>query len=105
MTLQLEDVPLETAVRLMCEMVGLKPVRVGNVMFICSKAAAADLKTDPDLVPPSPVPGFPGGPPPPGINLPGTPIAPPLATPPVKDPLVPPAPKPETEKPVPPPER
>src|SRR5712692_6893929 len=31
-SLQLEDVPLETAVRLMCEMVGLKPVRVGNVM-------------------------------------------------------------------------
>lgn len=51
-SLQLEDVPLETAVRLMSEMVGLKPVRVGNVMFICSKAAAADLKTDTDLVPP-----------------------------------------------------
>jgi hypothetical protein len=53
-TLQLEDVPLETAVRLMSEMVGLKPVRVGNVMFICSKAAANDLKTDTDLVPPPP---------------------------------------------------
>jgi hypothetical protein len=56
-TLQLEDVPLETAVRLMSEMVGLKPVRVGNVMFICSKAAANDLKTDTDLVPPPPAPG------------------------------------------------
>ena len=55
-TLQLEDVPLETAVRLMCETVGLKPVRVGNVMFICSRAAANDLKTDTDFVPPGAAP-------------------------------------------------
>jgi hypothetical protein len=72
-TLQLEDVPLETAVRLMSEMVGLKPVRVGNVMFICSKAAADELKKDADLVPPTGIPGVPGGPGgiplPPGIKV------------------------------------
>ena len=70
-TLQLEDVPLETAVRLMSEMVGLKPVRVGNVMFICSKASAADLKTDTDLVPPTVTPGQPGMMFPPGALPPG----------------------------------
>jgi len=76
-TLQLEDVPLETAVRLMSEMVALKPVRVGNVMFICSKAAATDLRSDPDLVPPNPNPAIgPGGVPlPPGL-IPGIGIAP-----------------------------
>jgi len=56
-TLQLEDVPLETAVRLMSEMAGLKPVRVGNVLFVSTKANAAELRQDPDLVP---VPGTPG---------------------------------------------
>jgi hypothetical protein len=80
-TLQLEDVPLETAVRLMSEMVGLKPVRVGNVMFICSKEAAKDLKTDTDLVPPTPGGPMPGGPmgipgAPPGLILPGIGIGP-----------------------------
>ena len=52
-TLELDDVPLETAVRLMSEMVGLKPVCVGNVMFITTKAAAKELKSDTDLVPPN----------------------------------------------------
>jgi hypothetical protein len=90
-TLQLEDVPLETAVRLMSEMVGLKPVRVGNVMFICSKEAAADLKTDADLVPPGPgVPGYgpagPGGLPgaPGGLVLP-VPVTPPVIEKPKQD--------------------
>jgi hypothetical protein len=68
-TLQLEDVPLDMAVRLMSEMVGLKPVRVGNVMFICSKAAADDLRKDPDLFPPPPNPMVPGVLP--GIGFPG----------------------------------
>src|SRR5262249_13800110 len=45
-TLQLEDVPLETAVRLMAEMVGLKPVRVGNVLFVTSKATAQEMRQD-----------------------------------------------------------
>jgi len=54
-TLQLDDVPLETAVRLMAEMAGLKPVRVGNVLFVTSKANANEMKADADLVaPPQP---------------------------------------------------
>jgi hypothetical protein len=53
-TLQLEDVPLEMAVRLMAEMAGLRPVRVGNTLFVCSKAAAKELREDPDLYPPQP---------------------------------------------------
>ena len=108
-TLRLEDVPLETAVRLMCEMVGLKPVRVGNVMFICSKAAANDLKADTDLVPPTvPTPrvaveGFPplGGAVPPAVGIPGA-VPPPPPPPPgaaKPDPnAVPPAPPPGENK-------
>ena len=51
-TLQMDDVPLETAVRLMSEMAGLKPVRVGNVLFITTKPSANELRADPDLVQP-----------------------------------------------------
>jgi hypothetical protein len=69
-TLQLEDVPLEMAVRLMAEMVGLKPVRVGNALFVCSKASAKELREDPDLYPPQPRVGPDGNPLPPGIGLP-----------------------------------
>ncbi len=50
-TLQLEDVPLETAVRIMAESVNLRPVRVGNVLFVCSKTIATELKGDPDINP------------------------------------------------------
>jgi hypothetical protein len=50
-TLQVDDVPLDTAVRLMCEMAGLKPVRMGNVLFVTSKASAAELRQEPDLFP------------------------------------------------------
>ena len=50
-TLQLDDVPLETAVRLMAETAGLKPVRVGNVLYVTSKTTAAELRADPDLAP------------------------------------------------------
>jgi hypothetical protein len=72
-TLQLDDVPLESAVRLMSEMVSLKPVRHGNAMFICSKATAAELRNDPDFVPPVPNPGGPMGP---GGFIPGIGIVP-----------------------------
>jgi hypothetical protein len=73
-TLELDDVPLDTAVRLMAESVGLKPVRVGNVLYVCSKATATELRADPDLNPPAPnpdgpMPGVPGGPVP--LPLPG----------------------------------
>jgi len=69
-TLQLDDVPLETAVRLLSEMAGLKPVRVGNVLYVTNKASAVELRTDPELAPlPQPrqpgvedaVPTVPGG--------------------------------------------
>ena len=48
-TLHLEDVPLETAVRLLSEMANLKPVRVGNVLFVTSKDNANEMRQDPDL--------------------------------------------------------
>jgi hypothetical protein len=48
-SLQLEDVPLETAVRLLAEMAGLKPVRIGNVLFVTKKEIANELRNDPDL--------------------------------------------------------
>src|SRR5207247_440436 len=41
-SLQAEDVPLETAVRLMAEMAGLKPVRAGNALFVTKKDVAAE---------------------------------------------------------------
>jgi hypothetical protein len=52
-SLQMEDVPLETAVRLLSEMAGLKPVRVGNVLFVTDKKTAAELRNDPDLSQPT----------------------------------------------------
>jgi hypothetical protein len=48
-TLQMEDVPLETAVRLMAEMAGLKPVKVGNVLFVTTKAHANEIRAEGDL--------------------------------------------------------
>ena len=45
-SLQVEDMPLETAVRLLAEMAGLKAVRVGNVLFVTSKATAAEMRQD-----------------------------------------------------------
>jgi type II secretory pathway component GspD/PulD (secretin) len=42
-TLQLDDVPLETAVRLMAATAGLKPVQVGNVLFVTNKANAREM--------------------------------------------------------------
>jgi len=48
-SLEAEDIPLETAVRLLCEMAGLKPVRVGNVLFVTTKEIANELRNDPDI--------------------------------------------------------
>jgi hypothetical protein len=48
-TLQVDDVPLDTAVRLVSEMAGLKVVRIGNVLFITNKATAQEMRQDPDL--------------------------------------------------------
>jgi hypothetical protein len=58
-TMQVHDVPLETAVSLLSEMAGLKPVRVGNVLFITTKANAQEVRADPErahLVGPCPLP-------------------------------------------------
>jgi hypothetical protein len=55
-SLQFEDVPYETAVRLLCEQAGLKPVRMGNVLYVTSNAVAKELRSEPDLAP-SGVPG------------------------------------------------
>jgi hypothetical protein len=49
-TLQLEDVPLETAVKLVAEAGGLKHVQVGNVMMVTTKALANEMKSDPELM-------------------------------------------------------
>ena len=48
-SLQVEDMPLEMAVRLLAEMAGLKPVRAGNTLFVTKKEIAAELRADPDL--------------------------------------------------------
>jgi hypothetical protein len=55
-TLQMDDVPLDTAVRLMAETAGLKPVKVGNVYLVTTKAIANELRNDPDLNAPNPNP-------------------------------------------------
>lgn len=106
-TLQLEDVPLDTAVRLMAEMAGLKPVRVGNVLFVTSKASANELRADPDLAPsPQPNPngvmmwngiGMPFGPGGVGVPLAPPPL-PPAAVPAGGDAPAPPAPPAEEKK-------
>ncbi len=49
-SLQIDDVPLETAVRLLGEMAGLKPVRLGNVVLVTTKTHAAELRSEPELV-------------------------------------------------------
>jgi type II secretory pathway component GspD/PulD (secretin) len=88
-TLQMEDVPLETAVRLMAEMVNLKPVRVGNTLFVTTKANANELRNDPDLQPA--MPNNPNERLPTPIAGPAAPAVPPL-------PVTPPAAKPAEEK-------
>jgi type II secretory pathway component HofQ len=66
-TLNVDDVPFEAVVRLMCEMAGLKPARMGNVIFVTTEDRADKLKDSDSLVPnpglPAPtlvqsVPGF-----------------------------------------------
>jgi hypothetical protein len=45
-TLRLDDVPLEVAVRLIAEVAGLRSVRQSNVLFITTKDVAAELKRE-----------------------------------------------------------
>jgi hypothetical protein len=70
-TLNVDDVPFEAVVRLMCEMAGLKPARMGNVIFITTEDRADKLKDSDSLVP---NPGLPAGPGIPGG--PGGPLVP-----------------------------
>ena len=91
-SLQLEDVPLETAVRLLSEMAGLKALRLNNTMFVTTKDVAAELRQDPDWM----QPGQPGQPTPqpPGVLVPpaGVPVPPPtVISNPAPNPGVPPA--------------
>lgn len=46
LTLHLDDVPMETAIRLMAEVAGLKPVRMGNVLFLTTDERAEKLKSE-----------------------------------------------------------
>ena len=55
-SLRADDVPLETAVRLLAEMAGLKALRVGNTLFVTKKETAAEMRQDPDFAQ-QPVPG------------------------------------------------
>jgi type II secretory pathway component GspD/PulD (secretin) len=45
-SLKLQDVTLEVAVRLRANQAGLRPVRAGNVIYVTTKANAAELKGD-----------------------------------------------------------
>lgn len=94
-TLRLDEVPLETAVKLMADMADLKPARMGNVLFVTATDRADKLR---DADPPAPNPFWPGMPGglggiavgPPGA-LPIVPAAP--AVPANPPPAPPPAPK------------
>ena len=85
-SLKLDDVPLETVVRILTEMAGLKPARMGNVLFVTSEDRADRLK-DEDR------PGVPGDFPRvvmPGMPAPGAgpvPAAPAAPAPPAPAPM------------------
>lgn len=66
-TLRLEDVPLESAVRLLAEVADLRTLRMNNVLFITTAERAERLRADAD----GPVPS---GPPSPSV-IPAGPIA------------------------------
>lgn len=84
-SLRLEGVPPEAAVRLLSEMAGLKPVRFGNVLFVTTKATAAQMRPDVPA-PPADVSNRTGD-----ISSFLAPPGPPPAIPPVPPPHVPPA--------------
>jgi hypothetical protein len=49
--LQLDEVALDTAVKLLVEQAGLKVVFVDNVIFVTTKARAMEMREDPDFKP------------------------------------------------------
>jgi hypothetical protein len=112
-TLKLEDVPLETAVRLLAEVADLGTVRMSNVLFVTTAERAEKLRPSSDgptqPSPANPGIGIPGLdrviPVPPGFGLPGgiggagpVPPAPAVEAKPEKADTVPPA-KPEPKPP------
>ncbi len=50
-SLTVDDIPLEAAVRLICEIGGLKPARMGNVLFVTTEDRADKLKDADYLLP------------------------------------------------------
>jgi hypothetical protein len=50
-TLQADDITLESTVRILSELAGVKPVRIGNVLFITGKVNATELRAEAELVP------------------------------------------------------
>ncbi len=69
-TLKIDDVPLESAVRLAADMGGLSVVRMSNVLFVTTEARADKLRPDADR-PVGPTPGNPAFPIDGGIGIPG----------------------------------
>lgn len=59
-TLQVEDATLETAVRLLAEIGGMKAVRMGNVLFVTSEARAEKIRREEQQAPSAPNPLNPG---------------------------------------------
>lgn len=53
LTIQLEDSPLENAVRLLAELADLKSVRVGNTLFVTTETRAVKMKRDKESTPPA----------------------------------------------------
>jgi hypothetical protein len=51
-TLDVNDAPLEVIVKLVAHQVGMKQIRVGNVMLVTTKANAAELRNYPELLRP-----------------------------------------------------
>jgi hypothetical protein len=101
--LKLDDVPLETAIRLLAEVADLRAVRMSNVLFVTSPERAEKLRPDADgPVPASPFSPFLPVPPPGGIGFGGGfggVVVPDMA---VEAPAVPPAPAAPPPPPAPP---
>jgi hypothetical protein len=74
-TLNVDDVPFEAVIRIMCEIAGLKPARMGNVIFITTEDRAERLRDSDSLVP---LPGTQGASPAPQV-IPAAPLPPPIA--------------------------
>jgi hypothetical protein len=53
LSMQLEEVPLEMAVRIMAEAASLKPARFGNIVFVTTVARANELAADPETKTPA----------------------------------------------------